>query len=1134
MDIAGWLLRLGFGRYVPAFLENRIGSDVLADLTEGDLEKLGIPLGDRKRLLRAIKTTAARDLGTIATSEVERGRPERAERRHLTVMICDLVGSTALSSRLDPEDMCAVVDAYHAACARVVLRYDGFLADFRGDGILAYFGYPRAHENDAERAVLAGLELVAAVARVRTPAAQPLAVRVGIATGVVVVGDIGDAVLREHALVGDTPNIAARLQTVAEPGTIVIAESTRRLIGGMFRLRDLGPQMAKGFESPIAAWTIEGLGTSESRFEAVRFDAQSGLIGRARELDFLVERQRMAWKGEGRVVLISGEPGIGKSHLSAALAKCISGTPHTVLSYHCSPYHSNSALHPFIVQLERLTRLKADDSAAQRIQKLETVLAASGLDRNEVAPLFGALLSIPVDERYAQLTLNPTQQRRRTFSALLDLIECLARQQPILFVFEDVHWADATSLELLDLIVDRLRQLPVLALFTSRPEFEPPWKGLANVDVLALGPLDRNDIQTIVSKVAGGRALPTEVMQQIIVKTGGNPLFVEELTKAVLEGGILVENAQRYEINGRLPALAIPATLHDSLMARLDRLPPSTKEFCQVCSAIGREFSYLLLRELIGGDEAMLIDALAHLEQAELVFRRGEPPECMYSFKHVLVQDAAYESLLKSRRQQLHGRIGRALEEKFADTVASEPELLARHFTEANLPDRAIDYWLKAGNLALSRSANAEAVKHLKRGIELTQSQPTSSEYLHRELEFYLALGPAMAATEGYAASETLRVFARARELLGEAGSPQEQMTVLWGAYLAHGMRAEHAAALQVARQFLTLGGRHEHPGMSALGNRFTGQTLYLMGNLVEARVHLERTLAICSANQKTIATYRRFGTDDQVGALTHLGSTLLLLGYPQQSDLSVAKAVSRARELALALTTALSFSNVALLGALGGDPNRAAAFAEEAIAHCAKHGLSDPEHWARFTQGALLAQGGDPRQGIAIMRDAVAAADNNADWNRRTLYLGHIASAHTSLGEPAVALDLLNEAVRLVEIRNEGFFAAELYRLKGHNLFMLNKRREGEAALQRALSIARQQQARWWELRAATSLAQHWTREGKYTDALNLLQPVYDWFVEGLDTAPLKAAKALLKDLGRSDSQHPASISRDPLSKGL
>jgi class 3 adenylate cyclase/tetratricopeptide (TPR) repeat protein len=1121
MDIGGWLRNIGLGQYAPVFIENAIDSDVLPDLTENDLESLGIPLGDRKRLIRAIRTLLASSATAPTTSSgvgegAQSGQPRvaAAERRHLTVMICDLVGSTVLSGRLDPEDMGAVIDAYHAACARITRTYDGFLAEFRGDGILAYFGYPRAHEDDAERTVRAGLDIIAAVSRLETRAQEPLAVRIGIASGLVVVGDLSaDGALRDHPVIGGTPNLAARLQALADPGTIVVAGSTRRLLGDLFRLRALGLHDIKGIAEPMAAWAVEGLSVSESRFEAAHTAGRTGLVGREEEIDFLLERQRRAWKGEGQIVLISGEPGIGKSRVVAALGERIASESHTRLSYQCSPYDTNSSLRPFIAQLERAARFKTDDTPEQRLDKLEALLTMSTSRVQAVTPLLASLLSIPFGKRYPPLALSAIQQRRRTLAALLDQFEGLARKQPVLLLCEDVHWADATSLELLDLTVERMRQLPVLALFTFRPEFEPPWTGLPSVDILALNRLNRDDVESMVAQVAGGRTLPAEVMKQIVAKTDGNALFVEELTKAVLEAGILVEDAEGYRLDGPLPPLAIPETLQDSLMSRLDRLAP-VKEIGQIGAAIGRDFSYSLLRAVAGRDETALKHALAQLEQAELVFCRGEPPEAVYSFKHALVRDAAYESLLKSRRQQLHSQIARALEERFADIVARQPEIVAQHFTEAGLVDPAVDYWLKAGNLALSRSANAEAVKHLRQGIELTQSKTPSAQRIRKELDLYLALGPATAATEGYATPETLRVFSHARDLLGDGGTPTEQMTVLWGVYLAHFMRAENIAAREVANRCMALAEEHEHPGMLALANRFMGQTLWTMGAFVDARFHLERSLALCAANQETITSYRRFGVEDEVSALSALSRTLLILGYPEQAAAVAGQALTRARSMGLAFTTAFALDGEALLGALGADPKRAAVLADEAMAHSIEHSLADYEQRARFIQGDLLAQGGDPQHGIELMQSAIAAIEGTNSVNRRTLYLGHSGAAHASLGQPDRGLDLLNKAVQTAELTDERFFEAELHRLRGKTLLTLGRKGEAEADLQRALEIAQQQQARWWELRAATSLAKCWYDEGKYRKAYSLLQPVYSWFVEGSDTTSLRDAKALLGEL--------------------
>jgi class 3 adenylate cyclase/tetratricopeptide (TPR) repeat protein len=1086
MDVGGWLRSLGLERYEPAFIENAIDGDVLPELTEDDLEKLGIPLGDRKRLIKAIRATLADShSGRIASgvggdSQSEQLRVADAERRHLTVMICDLVGSTALSTRLDPEDMRVVTDAYHAACARIVPAYDGFLAEYRGDGILAYFGYPRAHEDDAERTVRAGLDIIAAVAALETPAGEPLAVRIGIATGLVVIGDLsGERALREHAVVGQTPNIAARLQALAEPGAIIIAGSTRRLLGDLFHLRDLGRHEVKGIAEPVAAWAVEGASDSESRFEAVRTVHRTGLIGRKNEINFLLERQRLAWKGEGQIVLISGDPGIGKSHIAAALGERIAAEPHTRLRYQCSPYHTNSALYPFIAQLERAAEIKADDPPEEKLDKLEAILAMGAPRAQAVAALFAALLSIPFGERYAPLALSPTQQRRRTFAALLDQLEALARQQPILFLFEDAQWADATSLELLDLTVERVRQIPVLALFTSRPEFEPPWVGLPNVSTLALGRLDRASVESMVGWVTGGRPLPGEVTEQIVVKTDGNPLFVEELTKAVLEAGILVEDADGYRLDGPLPPLAIPATLHDSLMARLDRLAP-VKEVGQIGAAIGREFSYSLLRELVGRDERALKDALAQLEDAELLFRRGEPPEAIYSFKHALVRDAAYENLLKSRRQVLHLRIAETLRDRFPTMADIQPEVVAHHFTQAGLGEAAIEWWGKAGDRALERSAYKEAIAHLEKAISLAEELADGPAQRLLLLQLQTTYGHALLHGRGHSQPETIAAFERARKLAAGVEDIAARFSAYYGMWIVSFVRADLAPMREVAAASLR-DARHS-PGLPAAGRalHIFGVTCWFQGDYGGARTHLEQALAAYD-HERDHDLAPRFVFDDSVVAMGWLAVVLWPLGEVDQAARLLDSALSLARQGGHLPTVAWAHAFTCRFSGICRKPGRARPHAEALLGLAREHGLpmrlvdgSFYHGWARWCTG--------DEDGETEMREGLALL-NEMHYRLFTPLTGTLlAEREAEAGRVEVGLATLDTQLAAIEQTGEHWFDAEVHRARGELLLKLRwpDVAAAESAFMRAIDIARSQQTRMFELRAALSLAKLYHATGR------------------------------------------------------
>jgi predicted ATPase/class 3 adenylate cyclase len=1116
MDVGGWLRNLGLGQYESAFIENAIDTDVLPELTERDLEKLGVPLGDRKRLIKAIKAMAGDSPSALITREVGEKAPSNyppmaaAERRHLTVMICDLVGSTALSARLDPEDMGAVIDAFQAACARITLAFDGFLADFRGDGILAYFGYPRAHEDDAERTVRAGLDIVAAVARLKTRAEEPLSVRIGIATGLVVVGG-GAGALREHAVVGDTPSLAARLQALADPGTVVVAASTRRLLGDLFRLRDLGLNKVKGIAEPIAAWAVDGVSASESRFEAIHATGLTDLIGREDELDFLLKRQRLAWKGEGQVVLISGEAGIGKSRLAAALEGRIADEPHTALRYQCSPYHTNSVLYPFIAQLERAAGFKADDTSEQRLDKLEALLAIAAPRVRDTAPLFAALLSIPFGDRYPRLALNPAQQRRRTFAALLDQFEGLARQKPILLLFEDAHWADAASLELLDLTVKRVRQLPVLALFTLRPEFNPPWVGLPNVGALTLGRLDRSNVESMVTQVTHGRALPAEVMNQIVAKTDGNPLFVEELTKAVLEGDILVKDADGYRLDGPLLPLAIPATLQDSLMARLDRLAP-VKEIGQIGAAIGREFSYSLVRELVGRDEPALKRALAKLERAELVFRHGKPPEAIYSFKHALVRDAAYESLLKSRRQQLHGRIARTMEEKFPDIVVSQPEIVAHHFTEAGLAEPAIDYWLKAGHFALSRSAIA-AVGHLKQGLK--QIPNIDDPMLRNKWELLLqtSLGNALQATKGWSIDTAKHAYTRALQLCKESGLDEHTFPAVFGLWTWNFLRPPLGEAQALAEHLLNTAENVDNSIYKVLAHEALGFTLFARGKFAAAHAELERSISMCE--DSAAAAYLDLSAQDpRVHVRLYDGMALWFLGYPDQALRICAEARLYTDASQHPYSEAMARTISLRVRQFRGEAAVVAGHVNAAIALCEEHEFVHYLAMALMLRGWASAQQGEFAKGIAEIQEGLEKQRAAGALLFESYSLGLLADACIKNERYGQALEFLDQAQsRLDEKNSERFYAAEIYRLLGEAYLRSHQDLDqAEHFFCKGLKIAREQKAKSLELKLCVSIYDLLGLRQNADDYRLQLGEIYGFFSEGFDTTDLVRAKARLK----------------------
>jgi class 3 adenylate cyclase/predicted ATPase/ABC-type transport system involved in cytochrome c biogenesis ATPase subunit len=1110
MDVGGWLRSLGLGRYEALFRASEIEADILPELTDVDLEKLGVPLGHRKRLLKAISGLATAE--TLAAPSASTGaKPhDAAERRQLTVMFCDLVGSTALSTRFDPEELRKEIRAYQNAVYAVVARYDGFVAKYMGDGVLAYFGYPRAHEDDAERAVRAGLEIAAAVASLKTRGTDPLAVRIGIATGLVVVGDlIGEGSAQEQAVVGETPNLAARLQALAEPGQIVLAGATRRLIGDLFRLRDLGPQAAKGFAQPVAAFAVEGDAVVESRFEAAR-RRLTDLVGRAAESALLHDRLREAWAGAGQIVLLSGEAGIGKSRLAAQLAAEVANEPHTRLRYQCSPYHRDSVLHPFVVALGRAARLAPEDPAETQLDKLEAILAPARIA--ETAPLFASLLSIPTGERYSPLALSAAQQRRLTLAALLDQLEALARQKPVLTLFEDVHWADATSLEVLDLTVERVRALPVLVLITFRPEYEAPWTGLSHVTSIALDRLAPAEVETLAGHVAG-RPLPPEVMAQIVAKTDGVPLFVEELTKAVLEAGLLVAGPRGWRLDGPLPPFAIPATLQDSLAARLDRLAP-VKEIAQIGAAIGREFSYPLLRAVAGHDEPVLRMALAQLEEAELLFRSGAPPDARYTFKHALVQDTAYETLLKSRRRILHRQIADALRGEFPAIAAAEPEVVAYHLTQAGLDEPAIEWWGKAGDQALRRSAFKEAAAHFGKAIELADklaapSGATGSSRLHLQT----SLGNALIWAKGYQAPETSAAFARARELASKVEDPVERFSAFYGLWVGHFVRGEPPPMREIAELCLREATARPDCLETLIAHRISGVTCLYFGDFASAHDHLRKTIELC--DQALHAGFaNRFGQDPRAAAEAYDAIALWVLGRVDEALSLAERALADAESAAHAPTMANTLVYAALLAFFRRNPEAVATYSQALADIVSRYDLPAwlagiavfLQGWAKWSDGAEESSLAEMRRGIAIYRE------QGLVWAVLS-FEAVLAKAESDAGETDAGFRRVDDAYAELGRTEQRWYEAEIHRICAEILLKRDPAdtAAAEQSLQTAITIAQSQKARSFELRVALSLAKLYRSTGRNADAHAVLAPAVEGFPPTQQFPELTEAQTLL-----------------------
>jgi class 3 adenylate cyclase/predicted ATPase len=1113
MDIGAWLNRQGLEQYEQAFRGNDIDAEVLPELTADDLISIGVTsVGHRRKLLAAIAALGAERPGPVVTAASRDGAVQAdAERRQLTVMFCDLVGSTELAARLDPEDLREVIGAYHRAVAEAVTGFDGFVAKYMGDGVLVYFGYPRAHEDDAERAVRAGLGIIDAVGHLDVKSAT-LQARIGIVTGLVVVGDlIGEGSAQEQSVVGETPNLAARLQTLAEPNAVVIAAGTRRLIGDLFEYGDLGTVEVKGISEPVPAWQVLRPSAVASRFEALRGSALTPLIGRDEEIDLLLRRWARAKAGDGQIVLISGEPGLGKSRLAATVAERLQTEPHIRLRCFYSPYHQNSALFPFVDQLGRASAFARDDPPASKLEKLEALLARAMPPDEDVA-LLADLMSLPSSERHPLPNLSPQRKKERTLEALTRQLEGLARQQPVLMIFEDAHWIDPTSRELLDLTVERVRRLPVLLITTFRPEFQPFWTGQPQVSMVALNRLDQRDRISLVAQIAGDKALPDEVIAQIVERTDGVPLFVEELTKSVLESGLLREEADRYVLDRALPPFAIPTSLHDSLMSRLDRLS-SVRLVAQIGAAIGREFSYALLRAVSRLAEDELQTALGRLVASELVFQRGTPPDAVYSFKHALVQDAAHGSLLRGARQQLHAQIAEALAAHSPELMDTRPELLAQHYAEAGLVEKSVACWGKAGHSSAARSAMAEAAAQFQRALDQLALLPDTPERQRQELELRSALSAALIAVKGFAAPDTGQAFARARELWEQLGSPSGFLQVPYWQTVHHVFRGEVDLALRLDEDLLRLSRRHNDSGGLVLGHLSSGRTLLFAGRFAASRSHLEKALALYDPiSHRSIV--QQLGSHPHVNSQAMLGNVLFCLGFSDQALAQGNAAIAEARRLAHPLSLAATLGTVAIALSLVGDDAALDEYVDDLIAVTTEQGFPFWRAHGMIFRGWVKVKNGEVAEGTSLLHRGLTVSRATGSEAFTPHYLALLAEASEIAGQIEESLTLLDDALHIVERTGERWFAAEPNRHKGQLLLRQGHSEAAEELYRKALSIAQEQEAKLWELRAAASLARLRRDQGRHTEARDLLAPVYGWFTEGFDTPDLKEAKALLDTL--------------------
>jgi class 3 adenylate cyclase/predicted ATPase len=1118
-SVREWLASLGLSEYADRFAEHRIDFSILPDLTDKDLkEELGIVLlGDRRRLLRAIAKLAGEASTTPQlVSGSESSTRDEAERRQVTVMFADLVGSTALSTGMDPEDLREIISAYQKCVAEAVHHFGGFVARYVGDGVLVYFGYPHAHEDDAERAVRAGLELITIVAGLKTH--PPQQVRVGIATGLVVVGHlIPSGESEERGMVGETPNLAARLQSIAEPNMVVIAESTRRLLGSFFQLDDLGMRSLKGIAGPVRAWAVLQASSVASRFEALHATDLTALVGREEEFELLRRRWFKATDGEGQVVLLSGEAGIGKSRLTSAFVELLGGDPHMRLHYFCSPQHTDSVLYPIIGQMERAAGVAREDTSQAKLDKLDGLLKQTSTSPQDAA-LFAEMLSLPNDGRYPAVELAPQRRRQRTLEALVSQIEALARSTPVLMVFEDAHWSDPTSLELLGRAVDRIRTLSVLLIVTFRPEFEPGWIGQPHVTSLSLNRLAPREVGAIIDHIVGNKPLPANMRQDIIERTDGIPLFVEEMTKAVLEAESESE-ARRAAALVPSPALAVPASLHASLMARLDRLGPA-KEVAQIGAAIGREFSHPLLAAVVRKPEAELQTALDRLISAGLLLRQGCAPYATYFFKHALVRDAAYSTLLREPTRALHARIAETLESQFAEISENQPELVARHYREADDVAKAVGYLSVAADRALSHSALKEAHEHITQALQLISRLPDDDIRRRGELKLQTALARTLQEQKGYGDQQVGEAYTKAREFSKRVGDAGMHLAALYGLWAYHYLSGQPAAMLEQANEFLAFAEREGEKGPIMVGYRLVGTSRLINGDIADASDALQQAFVRYDPDEHGAASpvgrslRARFGQDVGVTMYSYRSWALWLSGQPADAEKAAESELERGHALGHDDQSRLyALWHAGITYVLLRNVDKVAQIGSELMELANDRELPYWQALGDFLCGWRATRAGRAGDAVGLLREGLRLWAQTGSRIFRPICLAFLAEAYAADDKPNLAHRTFEEALRIASETGERWAEPEIHRLFGDLLTRRGPSAAAIASYEQAIAVARAQGSRSFELRATTSLARVLFDQGRHAGAHERLLSIFRFFDVRYGAPDLADAKALLDE---------------------